>query len=175
MSIRRVASLLCPHCSRLNPSAVLATPTGMRRLRPHLYFGPSVHPIDLPRLRRVGITAVMSLQQPGVDLPPAAIERMRAACERRHIRFHNIGIHDYDPDAVIAALPDCLDRLGGLVREGYVVYVHCTEGINRAPSISLAYLVRHESLDVDAALAELRRSDHGVRPYAAVIEWLRGS
>jgi predicted protein tyrosine phosphatase len=145
----------------------------MRRLRPHLYFGPSVYPADVPRLTRAGITAVLSLQQPGVDLSHAAIERMRLACERRQIRFHNIGIHDYDPNAVIGALPDVLEHLRGLVRTGHVVYVHCTEGINRAPSILLAYLVRCESLVVDAALAELQRCDHGVRPYPAVIEWLR--
>jgi len=146
----------------------------MRRLRPHLYFGGSVHPPDLPRLRRSGITAILSLQQPRIDLPIAAMERMRAACEPR-ITFRNIGIHDYDPDAVIAALPETLISLHGLIADGRVVYVHCSEGINRAPSVALAYVVSHEGLAVDDAVAELRRCDPGAKPYAAVIEWLRGS
>jgi len=144
----------------------------MRRLRPHLYIGPSVHPSDLPRLQRVRITAVLSLQQAGVDLPLAAVERMRVACEPR-IAFHNVGIHDYDPAAVIAALPDALISLHGFISGGRIVYLHCSEGINRAPSVALAYLVRHEGLAIDAALADLRRCDAGARPYAAVIEWLR--
>ncbi len=147
----------------------------MRRLRPHLYIGPSIYPTDLPRVRRKGITAVLSLQQVDIDLPRAAMERMRAACEPRAITFHNIGIHDYDPQAVIAALPRSLRMLHGLIGDGRIVYVHCTEGINRAPSIALAYLVRHEGLAVDHALADLRRCDPGVKPYAAVIEWLRAT
>lgn len=144
----------------------------MRRLRPHLYIGPSIHPPDLPRLHRARITAVLSLQQAGVDLSHAAVERMRAACEPR-ILFRNLGIHDYDPDAVVAALPVVLPSLHDLISNGRTVYVHCSEGINRAPSVALAYLVRYEAAQLDTALADLYRCDPGVRPYAAVIEWLR--
>jgi len=144
----------------------------MRQLRPHLHLGPSVHATDVARLRRAGVTAVLSLQQAGIDLPRAAMERMRAACEPR-IVFHNVGIHDYDPDAVIEALPAALAVLQGLIGDGRIVYLHCSEGINRAPSVALAYLVRGEGMDVDAAMAELRRCDAGARPYAAVIDWLR--
>lgn len=144
----------------------------MRQLRPHLHFGASVHPADVPRLRRIGITAVLSLQQAGVDLPQAAIERMRAACEPG-ILFRNVAIRDYDPHAVIAAVPRALSLLRTLLAEGRVVYLHCSEGINRAPSVALAYLVRGEEVDVDAALAHLRACDPGARPYAAVIDWLR--
>ncbi len=141
-------------------------------MRPHLRFGASVHPADVPRLRRVGITAVLSLQQAGVDLPQAAIERMRVACEPG-IAFHNVSIHDYDPAAVIAALPRVLPLLQSLLADGRVVYLHCSEGINRAPSVALAYLVRDEALAVDAALEQLRACDPGARPYAAVVDWLR--
>jgi predicted protein tyrosine phosphatase len=144
----------------------------VRRLRPYLYVGPSVHPADVPRLRRAGITAVLSLQQAGVDLPRAAIDRMQAACEP-HISFRNVGIHDYDPEAVIAATPQALATLEELHGAARVVYLHCTEGINRAPSIALAYLVTRENLDVEAALAALRGCDPGARPYAQLVEWLR--
>jgi protein-tyrosine phosphatase len=145
----------------------------MRRLRAGLYIGPSVHPPDLPRLRRAAVSAVLSLQEPGVDLPRAAVERMRAACEPR-IAFRNVPIHDYDPDAVVAALPSALSLLIGLISQGRVVYLHCSEGVNRAPSVALAYLVHHEGLAVEQALLELRQCDPGARPYAAVVEWLRG-
>jgi len=144
----------------------------MRRLRPQLYVGPSVHPGDLPRLRRTGITAVLSLQHLGADLPHAAAERMRAACEPA-IVFCHVGIHDYDPQAVIAALPLALPLLHQLLVDGHTVYSHCTEGINRAPSVALAYLVRYEGLDVEAALADLRRCDPGARPYPPLLDWLR--
>ena len=115
---------------------------------------------------------MLSLQQPGVDLPLSAVERMRAACGSQ-ILFHNVGIHDYDPDAVIGALPRALPLLHALIGAGRIVYLHCSEGINRAPSVALAYLVRHERPDIDAALAAVRACDAGARPYDAVINWLR--
>ena len=68
---------------------------------------------------------------------------------------------------------DISERLDALLRNGRTVYLHCTEGINRAPSVALAYLVRHEGLEVDEALAELRGCDPGARPYAALVDWLR--
>ena len=144
----------------------------MRQLRPHLYIGPSVQPADIPRLHVAGITAILSLQQLGIDVPHAAAERMRCACEPR-ISFHNVGIHDYDPAAIITAMPETLATLDALIGDGRIVYLHCSEGINRAPSVALAYLVRHERMDVDAALADVRRCDPGAKPYLAVIDWLR--
>jgi len=146
----------------------------MRQVRPYLFIGASVHPADVARLQRSRITAIVSLQQAGIDLPVPAMDRMRAACEPA-IRFHNLGIADYNPDAVIAAAPDAVALLDALIGAGHVVYLHCSEGINRAPSIALAYLVRHERVDVDAAIAVLRACDAGARPYAGVIEWLRAT
>ncbi|MGH7789555.1 MAG: dual specificity protein phosphatase family protein [Candidatus Binatia bacterium] len=144
----------------------------MRQLRPHLYFGPSVQPVELPRLRRTGITAVLSLQEPGPDLPAAAMDRMRAACAPG-IRFVNVAIADYDPFALVERLPAALDALDELHRDGRVVYVHCSAGINRAPSLALAYLVRREGLAVDVALAALYAADAGVLPYDEVLHWLQ--
>jgi protein-tyrosine phosphatase len=64
-------------------------------------------------------------------------------------------------------------RLPALIDEGRVVYLHCSEGINHAPSVALACLVRHEGRAVDAALAAVRACDAGARPYELVINWLR--
>lgn len=144
----------------------------MRRIRPYLYVGPGILPDDVPRLRRAGVTAVLSLQEPGVDLLPAAIDRVRVVCEPL-IVFHNISVRDYDPTAVIRALPDALSRLHDLVAAGRVVYVHCSEGINRSPSVALAYLVRHEKLTVERALSDVRRCHPAAKPYDSVVAWLK--
>lgn len=144
----------------------------MIRVRPALFFGPSVHPPDVPRLRRAGITALLSLQEAGRDLPAAAIERMRQSCAPR-IELHNVGVPDYDPQALIDRLTQVLAVLHDLLDHPHVVYVHCSEGVNRAPSVALAHLIVHEGLSVDDAVAEIRRADPGARPYAQVVEWLR--
>lgn len=144
----------------------------MIRVRPALFVGPSVHPADLPRLRRAGITAILSLQEADRDLPAAAIERMRQSCAPQ-IELHNVGVPDYDPHALLARLSDILPLLHDLLARPHIVYVHCSEGVNRAPSVALAHLVRHEGLAVEDALAELRRVYPGARPYAEMVEWLR--
>jgi hypothetical protein len=144
----------------------------LRRIRPSLFVGPAAHPQDLLQLRRAGVTAVLSLQEPVRDLPQAAIERMRDACGET-IVYRNEPVRDYDPHDLIRRLPAVLETLVELESAGHVVYVHCCEGLNRAPSVALAYLVRVEHLEVDDALAYLRRVDPVGRPYLEFIDWLR--
>lgn len=143
----------------------------MAPIRPYLFTGPTVAAADLPRLRARGVGAILSLQRPGIDLTVDAVMRMRVACEPA-IAFRNVAITDYDPQAVLARLPEALAALAGFVDEGRIVYLHCTEGINRAPSVALAHLVVHEGLTVDRALADVRRAAPFARPYPAVITWL---
>ena len=144
----------------------------MRRIRPTLFVGPAVHTQDLTALKRAGVTAVLSLQEPVRDLPPAAIERMRLACGDE-VAYRNVAVRDYDPHDLIRRLPAVLEVLVELQGAGHVVYVHCCEGLNRAPSVALAYLVRVENLPVDDALAHLRRVDPMGRPYLEFVDWLR--
>lgn len=144
----------------------------MRRIRSNLFVGPAVHVQDLTALKRAGITAVLSLQEPVRDLPAAAIERMREACGTA-IAYRNVPVRDYDPHDLIRRLPDVLEALVELMQAGHVVYLHCCEGLNRAPSSALGYLVRVEHLEVDEALAQVRRVDPIGRPYLEFIEWLR--
>jgi len=145
----------------------------MKSIRPYLLVGPGVLASDVPQLRRAGITAVLSLQEPGVDLLASAVEQMRSACEPG-IAFRNVAVRDYDPYAVIEALPEVLGDLRSLVAGGHTVYVHCSEGINRSPSVALSYLVRHENLSVTEARAVVARAHPSARPYEALLEWLNG-
>ena len=144
----------------------------MRRIRPNLFVGPAAHPQDILHLKRAGVTAVLSLQEPVRDIPEAAIARIRAACGEA-IVYRNVSVRDYDPHDLIRHLPEALAALAELLRAGHVVYVHCCEGVNRSPSVILAYLVRIEGMDVDTALEHQRQIDPVGRPYAEFVEWLR--
>ncbi len=144
----------------------------MRRIRPSLFVGPAAHPDDIRRLQRAGVTAILSLQEPVRDLPEAAIQRIRDACGEA-VAYRNVAVRDYDPYDLIRRLPDVLEVLAELHRDGHVVYVHCCEGVNRSPSVCLAYLVKIEGMDVDAGLAHLGRVDPMARPYVEFIDWLR--
>jgi len=144
----------------------------VRRIRPSLFVGPAAHPDDIRRLARAGVDAILSLQEPVRDLPESAIGRIRDACGDA-IAYRNVPVRDYDPYDLIRQLPAVLSELRGLHREGRTVYVHCCEGVNRSPSVVLAYLVELEGMPVDEALAELARVDPVGRPYAEFVDWLR--
>lgn len=146
----------------------------MRRIAPTLLVGPAALPADLPRLRLAGVTAILSLQEPVRDLPTEAMERMRLACGEQ-VAYRNVPVRDYDPADLVRRLPAVLASLRDLLAAGHTVYVHCCEGINRAPSVGLAYLVEVEGRSVDDALAHFARADPVGRPYAEFVAWLRAS
>lgn len=137
-------------------------------------MGPGIGPHDVARLRRAGVTGILSLQEPGVDIRDDALERIRAACAALpDVAWRNVAIRDYDPQDLIRRVPAAIAALRGLVAERRVVYLHCCEGVNRAPSIALAYLVLERGIALDDALDRLRDAHAGARPYAEFLTWLR--
>ena len=139
-----------------------------------MWIGPGLDSEDLPRLRRAGVRAILSLEQPGDDITPAGLERIRAACALRPAIAHrNVAIRDYDPEDLVRRLPEALAALGELHATRRVVYLHCSEGVNRAPSVALGYVVLTLGEPLDEALARLRTVHPFARPYDAFVDWLR--
>jgi hypothetical protein len=140
---------------------------------PALLVGPSITAADVPRLRRAGVRGILSLQEPGPDIRVEAIERVRAAClAAPPIAWRNVPVRDYDPADLVARLPDALAALRELAPRG-PVYLHCCEGVNRAPSVAVAFLVLACEHPLDDALALLRAAHPVARPYDAFLDWLR--
>ena len=146
----------------------------MRRIAEALLVGPGIGPQDVPRLRRAGVGGIVSLQEPDVDIRSDAIARIRAACAAEpSIAWRNVAIRDYDPHDLIRRVPSVLDALRELIAQDRIVYLHCCEGVNRAPSAALAYLVLERGMAVDDALERLLAAHTGARPYAEFVAWMR--
>ena len=136
-------------------------------------MGAGIGPEDVPRLRRGGVTGILSLQQTGPDIRPEAVERIRRACASSPAIAHrNVPIRDYDPHDLIARLPEALAAVRELSGSDRLVYVHCNEGVNRAPSVALGVLVLDRELPVAEALARVERAHPGARPYEEFVRWL---
>ena len=60
-------------------------------------------------------------------------------------------MRDFDPDDLRRQLPKCVEVLDELLRQGHTVYVHCNMGINRSPSIVIAYLHWVQGWDLEKA------------------------
>ena len=66
-------------------------------------------------------------------------------------------------------LLSCVDRLDDLLAAGHTVYLHCTAGIGRSPTVAIGYLHRCLGWEMDAAIRYLKQ----VRQCSPHLEALR--
>ncbi len=132
---------------------------------------------DVEALKReTGVTVLLSLQT-DADLEGRGLswERQVRWCEAQGIAAHRLPIEDWSPQAVIEHLDEAVHLLRRLLEEGQVVFMHCTAGVNRSPSVALGYLVKVKRQPLADALALLRRARPTAQPYPEVLEVLRGT
>ncbi len=120
---------------------------------PSLLVGEYPMPDDAQWLRVVqGVTAVLSLQD-DADLASKGLEL--AALERAYrshaLRFHRMPVPDCDNDFLQLRLDAIVGELRRLIDHGHRVYLHCNAGMNRAPTVAIAYLHVHHDMSLDAA------------------------
>ena len=56
------------------------------------------------------------------------------------VEIRRVPVRDFDLDDLRRQLPECVEVLDELLHQGHTVYVHCNMGVNRSPSIVIAYL-----------------------------------
>lgn len=129
---------------------------------------------DVEQLRRLGITAVLSLQSDSdlirTGLSWAALWRLQV---ERGLEVHRYSIIDFNPQDLIDKLEGAVDLLEELTTRHERVYVHCTAGVNRSPTICIAWLFMRQDRSVDAAMEEVLRRRTVAQPYPKVIRWLK--
>lgn len=131
------------------------------RIAPGLYVGEYPTPADCEWLRGLGVTDVLCLQD-DADLGRKGLEpaELRRAYERAALGFHRVPVADGDAQTLLARLDATVDWLARCIEGGGEVYVHCNAGLNRAPTVAVAYLhVRH-----GLALHEARDLVKSLRP-----------
>jgi protein-tyrosine phosphatase len=71
----------------------------------------------------------------GIDWP-----RLESHYQTTGIDVRRSPVQDFDPDDLRRSLPKCVEALDDLLGEGHMVYLHCNMGVNRSPTIAIAYL-----------------------------------
>ncbi|MGB9606681.1 MAG: dual specificity protein phosphatase family protein, partial [Bryobacteraceae bacterium] len=86
-------------------------------------------------------------------------DQIQQWCEAAGLHAAREPVRDFDPENLAERLPDCARALDALVAAGHKVYLHCTAGVNRSPSVAIAWLVwkRGMSLREAYALVKQRR------------------
>jgi len=150
--------------------AVRSAAMDVSKILPNLYVGS--HPAcksDIDGLKDAGITAVLNVQTDndfrylGSDWPS-----QRAYYFAQRLEIRRVPIRDFDEDALRDNLSRAVGALHRLLQEGHVVFVHCTAGANRAPTVVIAYLhwVRQRSLEEAEQFVQGR---HPCMPVTGVI------
>ncbi len=67
-----------------------------------------------------------------------------------------VPLRDFDPVDLREQLPECVCALDQLLSAGYSVYLHCTAGTGRSPTVAIAYLHRCLDWDLDRAAAYVK-------------------
>jgi len=137
---------------------------------PDLLVGEYPTPGDAAWLRAAhGVTAVVSLQD-DADLASKGLRlrELEHAYRQHGVHFYRLPVPDCDNDILAARLDESVDLLRTLLTDGGRVYLHCNAGMNRAPTIAIAYLHVECGLPLGDARDFMKQRRHCV-PYMTVL------
>lgn len=130
------------------------------RVAPQVLVGS--YPEDLADIQSLGkeqrVSAVLNLQ---TDEDYGRLEcdwpRLAAAYQRLNIEVRRVPIRDFDSEDLTRGLSAAVAALAELIDAGHTVYVHCSAGLGRSPSVVIAYLHWIQGLDLDAASEQVNK------------------
>ncbi len=136
-----------------------------------LWVGRYVEPENVRHLTQLGITTVVSLQS-DEDLRGnrIRIKKMQKAYLDAGIELIRSSTPDFDVESLLLDLPRCVEALeAAMAPRGSRVYLHCTAGMNRSPTVAAAFLMRANGFHAKEAYQYVKARRHCM-PYLHVLE-----
>ncbi|GAB2270984.1 hypothetical protein Dimus_005840 [Dionaea muscipula] len=115
-----------------------------------LLLGAVPFPADVPRLKKLGVGGVVTLNEPYETLVPTTLYRAH------NIKHLVIPTRDYLFAPSFADISKAVDFIHANECCGKTTYVHCKAGRGRSTTIVLCYLVQHKQMTPDAAYEYVR-------------------
>ncbi len=143
----------------------------LSEVHPKLLVGAYPIPVNARWLNQChAVTAVVNLQDDG-DLRSKGLQlsELEAAYDHARIVFSRVPITDYDPSSLVAQLERAIDAVDTFIRDGHRVYLHCNAGVNRAPTVAIAWLHARGGLSLAEAY-DLVRQRRPCAPYVEVLK-----
>jgi protein-tyrosine phosphatase len=136
-----------------------------------LWVGSYIRPEDIRSLRQLGITSIICLQS-NEDLSNYGIplKKLLKAYALAQIEFRHIPTEDFNQQALAENLERGVAEIEAAMAPRWgKVYIHCTAGINRGPTLAAAYLIRSRGISAQEAYDFVVARRH-CSPYLAVLE-----
>ncbi|HUN58001.1 MAG TPA: dual specificity protein phosphatase family protein [Candidatus Binataceae bacterium] len=146
--------------------------------RPHLseitdrlLVGEYLRPGDIPWLTAEHRVSAIHNLQDDEDLRINALDAVTLSdlAARHQMRYVRTPIQDGSADDVAARLVVALADLDALIKSGDRVYLHCNAGLNRAPTLAIAWLRAYGGMSLNEALAHVKRR-RACGPFMTVLE-----
>ncbi len=134
---------------------------------PELFIGSCPRKsLDISYLKdELKIGAVMNVQtdedfkQSGVNW-----KGLEKAYVKNKLPFIRHPIPDFDEDALHKHLVEAAKRLDDLLTENDHVYLHCTDGMDRSPTIAVTWLCLYQNQEIDKAITDIKKIRPVSRP-----------
>jgi protein-tyrosine phosphatase len=142
------------------------------QILPKLFIGTYVESAaDIERLRREpGVTAVLNLQTDDdmrhFKLDWDSLVEYYKSCG---MVLRRIPVRDFHAADLQEKLPACVSELNRLLKSGHTVYLHCSAGVGRSPTATIAYLFWRCGWTLDLAIAYVGQC----HPHSPKIEAIR--
>jgi protein-tyrosine phosphatase len=140
-------------------------------LQDRLWVGSYIRPEDVPSLRQMGITAIVSMQS-DEDLSQLKIslKKLLKACAAAEIELHRIPTRDFEQESLSENLPGAVAETEAVLAPRWArAFIHCTAGINRAPTLAAAFLIKTRNMSAREAYDYVTTRRH-CSPYIAVLQ-----
>lgn len=127
-------------------------------------------PERIRAVKQAGYTAVVSVQTDG-DLTELGLSwpLLWKFLVGQGLSCQRVPIRDFDQKALARGLEEAVAAVNDLHRSGHRVYLHCTAGVNRSPSVAIAWLMAHQQMELDEAW-ELVTTRRPSAPHRSAIE-----
>ena len=129
---------------------------------------------DLDQLIREGIGAILSLQQHRVEGPPPSVGARQIWV---NVPIEDGGDGGWDGVPTVEGRAAAVAQIREWHQAGRRVYLHCRQGIGRAPTVAMAYLTLVRGVHLAHAITRVverhPRSDPSVYQLGVLTEYVR--
>ena len=141
------------------------------RLLPDLYLGSCpASAQDVLDISELGVGVVVNLQLlDDIEAHSLTWADLTAEYDALDVTFVHVPMDDNEPESVRTNLTRAVESIHAHLEDGWAVYLHCTSGVNRAPTVAIGYLAMHAEMNLEEAYEHVT-TRRACMPFFEVLE-----